>query len=231
MRSKIKGIIFDLDDTLFDCTGQLTEPARHRAAQILSNAHPNLSVTEACQQQTLLSQTLSSADAIRILGSEYKIPSNVVEQALDAYNTSKVEAITPFPDVLCTLETLSQNGYLLTLVTSGHPDRQRNKVRLLNLESYFSKKNKTLFLHDDRKTKDKGPFLAQAAKSLALDHTQILAVGDKLTAEIAAAKRLNMTTVHMRHGRQKDRQPQTLQEQPDYKIDAISNLLSLLPSR
>ena len=229
MTAKIRGIIFDLDDTLFDCTGQLTQPARRRAAQILASAHPALSVETGYQQQVILSQTPGSSEAIRILGTQYNIPANIVEQALRAYNSRTVEAITLFPDVLPTLNTLVQRGYQLALVTSGNPARQREKVRLLGLYDYFSEADKTLILLDDRKSSDKGPSLELAAKALSLSFAEILCVGDKLTDEISAAKTLGMTTIHMRHGRQKNRKPQTLSEQPDIEIDRISQLLSLVP--
>ena len=229
MMTKIRGIIFDLDDTLFDCTGQLTQPARRRAAQILASAHPHLSIETGYQQQVLLSQTHGSSEAIRLLGAQYNIPSNIVERALNAYNPHNVEAITPFPDVPPTLAILVQRSYQLTLVTSGNPDRQREKIRLLDLCDYFSEANNTLILHDDRKSNDKTPSLTQASKALSLPHAQILCVGDKLTDEIATAKTLGMVTVRMRHGRQKNRKPQTPSEQPDIEIDRISQLLSLLP--
>lgn len=229
MTAKIRGIIFDLDDTLFDCTGQLTQPARRRAAKILASAHPDLSIETGYRQQVLLSQTQGSSEAIRSLGAQYNIPPNIVERALDAYNPRNVEAIAPFPDVLPTLATLVQRGYQLALVTSGKPGRQRKKVHILGLCDYFSEADNTLILHDDRKSSDKVPSLAHAAKALSLPHVQILCVGDKLTDEIAAAKNLDMTTVRMRHGRQKNRKPQTSAEQPDIEIDRISQLLSLLP--
>lgn len=228
MTAKIRGIIFDLDDTLFDCTGQLTQPARRRAAQILASAHLDLSTETGYQQQVTLSQTHGSSEAIRILGAQYNIPANIVEQALNAYNPRNVEAITPFPDVIPTLNTLVQRGYQLALVTSGNPDRQREKVRLLGLCGYFSESNNTLILLDDRKSGDKGPPLELAAKARSLSHAHILCVGDKLTDEIATAKTLGMTTAHMRHGRQKNRKPQTPAEQPDIEIDHISQLLPLL---
>lgn len=229
MRAKIKGIIFDLDDTLFDCTGQLTGPARLRASQILAATPLQADAKTYYQQQEVLSQTHGSSDAIRKLGSQNNIPPDIVEKALAAYNSDEVETITPFPDVPETLSKLAQHNHKLVLVTSGHPERQRKKVHLLGLQNYFNETDNTLFLHDDRKSADKGPYLQLAAEHLSLLYSEIVAVGDKLTAEIAAANALGMTTVRIRHGRQKDRIPQNDAEYPDYEIDCISELLSLFP--
>ena len=53
----VRGVIFDLDDTLFDCTGQLTTPARRRAADILST-HTNQSNSDLVDTQSNLAETI-----------------------------------------------------------------------------------------------------------------------------------------------------------------------------
>lgn len=52
--AEIKGIIFDLDDTLYDCTDSLQEAARHRAAQAMVKAGLPLTLEEAHQLQVSL---------------------------------------------------------------------------------------------------------------------------------------------------------------------------------
>ena len=149
MTKKIKGIIFDLDDTLFDCMGQLNQSARRRAARILASACPGLSVETACRQQESLAQIQGSSEAICALGGQYDISPRIVKRALDAYNSRIVEAIAPFPDALDTLATLVQRGYALALVTAGVPERQREKVHLLGLGDYFSETDNTLIVFTD----------------------------------------------------------------------------------
>ena len=224
----VKGILFDLDDTLFDCTGQLTGPARRRAAAIFQNALPHLNLEDLCQDQARLSDILGSSGAIEEIGRCHRLSKALVQQALEAYNRSKVEAITPFPDVPETLTKLHDQGLALALVTTGRPNRQRQKVHLLNLEGYFNEQQGTLILHDERQTPLKDDALRQAAQNLNLPFQHLLAVGDKLDSEIAAANRLGLTTVRIRHGRQKNRPPQTQEEHPDHEIDRISDLLTLL---
>lgn len=227
--NKIKGIIFDLDDTLFDCTGQLTGAARQRAAQVISEERPEYSIASLIQLQETLSQSLGSGGALIEMGQQHNLSPDLITRARAAYNLDMVEDITPFPDTPDTLTQLAQRGYRLTLVTSGRPTRQRRKIERLQLTHFFCEKNGTLVLHDDQKTADKTPFIQQAATHLNLPNKVILAVGDKLDAEIASANTLGMTTVRMRHGRQKDRAPQTPQECPNVEISKLSELLTLLP--
>lgn len=227
--NKIKGILFDLDDTLFDCTGQLTHTARHRAAQTIISEVPDLTIPDLIAAQETLSQTLGSGGALQEIGRQHNLSKPLIERAREAYNLDVVEEITPFPDTHKTLLQLEKRGYKLTLVTSGRPNRQRRKVEQLNLVPYFNENNGTLHLHDDHINTDKTPFLKQAAQQLDIPHANLLAVGDKLTAEIAAANTLGMVTARIRHGRQKDRVPQTPAEHPNIEIDTLSELLTLLP--
>ena len=90
---KIEGVIFDLDDTLFDCTGQLTDPARHRAAQVFATAKPGLNIDDLCEAQKALAATGSSSDALRQIAREHDLSEAVVQQAHRAYNISVM-----FPD-------------------------------------------------------------------------------------------------------------------------------------
>ena len=228
---KIGGVIFDLDDTLFDCTGQLTGPARRRAAEEMAGALSSLSVGEICSLQADLSAAFGSSGAIREIGRQHPLPPHIVEGALRAYNREAVESISPFPDVPEALAELRKRGYRLSLVTTGRPDRQRRKVRLLGLGRHFDEARGTLLLHDDRQDPLKDASLRRAADRLDLPAHRILSVGDKLDAEIAASNRLGMATARLRHGRQKDRLPRTPEERPHYEIDRISDLLTILPSQ
>lgn len=228
-RRKIDGVIFDLDDTLFDCTGQLTEPARRRAAETLAGAIPGSDVTALQRLQAELADRLSSADSIREIARRHTLPADEVDSALSAYNRDQVEDIAPFPDALATLAELSARQYRLCLVTTGRPERQRRKVELLGLRGHFSEESGTLILHDDREVPEKDEALHRAARRLSLSPCRILSVGDKLNSEIAASKRLGMRTARLCFGRQRNQRPRTPEERPDHVLNHLSDLLDLLP--
>ena len=223
----IRGVIFDLDDTLYDCSGQLTDPARRRAAKCLSR-QSTLSPSELFSLQSDLAGELGSADAIREIGRREQLPGDIIESALKAYNRDVAESITPFEDTPSTLDELCDRGYKLALVTTGTPNRQRQKIQQLDFAKYFSESDGTLVIHDDRLLPDKGPALATTGANLDLSFDQILAVGDKLDAEISAANKLGMVTARFLHGRQKNRVPKTKDERPDHSLENISDLLKIL---
>jgi FMN phosphatase YigB (HAD superfamily) len=225
----IKAVIFDLDDTLFDSTGQLMQAARRRASEAIAAEASDLRADAVCSLQVELSEEHGSAGAIREICKRHRLPGQVAVRALEAYNSAEVEAICPFPGVKQTLDALRGRGYRIALVTSGRPARQREKVRRLGLDRYFEERRGTLTLHDDSEDSAKDGALQQSATHLGLPPNQILSVGDKLDAEIAASNRLGMSTARLRHGRQGSRRPETPEQRADYQIDQIPDLLRILP--
>lgn len=224
------GVIFDLDDTLFDCSGLLTDPARHRAARVLAREAEKLSETQAVKLQTQWSRELGSTEAIRKIARTHSLPESALTEALSTYNTPDVPPIDPFPDAIPVLCALADSGLALTLVTSGVPERQLAKIDRLGLDRIFSKDIGNLYLHDPSAgAPRKDPYLQQAARWMDLPHDRVAVVGDKLESEIEAGNRLGMTTIWARSGHQHPSSPGSPEQTPDHEINSLSELTALLP--
>ncbi|MHC5034316.1 MAG: hypothetical protein ACYTFZ_04710, partial [Planctomycetota bacterium] len=57
MAGPLKAVVFDLDDTLYDCTGTLLEASRRRAAAVLVEAGLPMSEEDALALQKELADT------------------------------------------------------------------------------------------------------------------------------------------------------------------------------
>jgi FMN phosphatase YigB (HAD superfamily) len=222
----IRGVIFDLDDTLFDCTGQLTIPARQRAASILAR-DTNQAEAELTLRQSDLAETLGSSGAIRAIGSELNLSDNIVDEALASYNRDDVPPIRPFNDAVSTLEALAARGLPLTLVTTGRRNRQLAKVERIGLSTFFSPQA-NLFIHEEGDHPDKEPQLRAALAATNLAPDQTMSVGDKLDSDIRVGNRIGLITVRFRHGRQKELEPEQPLDRPDYDIQRLGDLLEIL---
>lgn len=223
----VRGVIFDLDDTLFDCTGLLTEPARRRAAVLLA---PHVPEDEdgLVASQASLSDDLGSSGAIRAIGDAHGVDPAVVESALLTYNRDDVPPIAPFPDAVKTLDALLERSLPLFLVTTGRRVRQLAKVERLGLDRYFQA-DRNVFVHEpsaDRPEKDRE--LAAALEAGDLEPPATLSIGDKLDSDVRVGNRLGLVTVRLRAGRQKDLEPRSDDERPVYDIRALTELVSIV---
>lgn len=225
----IRGVIFDLDDTLFDCTGLLTVPARDRAARALA-PHTGLEIAQLVDLQTDLAAEVGSSEAIRSIGRTHNLPDDLITTVLETYNRDDVPAIDPFPDGIETVETLRGWELFVAVVTTGRRTRQLAKLERLGLAHYFTE-DRNLFIHDDPTQPDKGPQLLRAISTGDLAPSETLSVGDKLDADVAVGNRLGLITVHYRHGRQADRAPADASEQPAYQIERLKALLTIVRPR
>lgn len=222
---KISGIVFDLDDTLYDCTDHLREAAHRRAARAIVGAGLPLTEEEAYQLQIkLMEEHGPRFKAFARIAEIYGRDRDFVHDLMRAYNEDEVGEIRLFPDVIPTLTKLRSMGIKLFLVTSGVYARQEKKIRLLGLRNSFDR----IIINDDDRGVTKEECYIDLMEGCGLPAEEMLSVGDRIHSEIRICNSLGMNTVQMIHGRFKDLVPSSEVERPDFKIGAISELLTVL---
>ena len=192
---RIKAIIFDLDDTLYDCSGTLVLKSRKLAAKIISKAI-KCSETEALKLQLVLEDRLGpKADIFHKIANQYNLPEDFCEEISNTINTLEVEGATLFPGTMASIDELKRTGYKLFLVTFGNREIQEKKIKVLDLESAFDE----IIITENPLGKEK--CFKEILAKYGLEPEQVLCVGDKIKDEIEVGKRLGMSTALMKHGR------------------------------
>ncbi len=227
--AKIKAVFFDLDDTLFDCSGSLIDNARKRAAKAMVKAGLPCSSKKAYSLQVELFKQLGPMENIfDRMCNLFNCPKDerrkFVKAGFKAYNSDDVEKIKPFPDAIPTLKKLRKKGLKLVLITSGIYERQSKKIKILGLKKMFD----LILIHDFEKDVSKFKKFEKAMKELNLSSRKVIAVGDKVSSEIRMANRLGMISVRVLRGRFSKIKPRNELEEPDYSIKNIELLLPLL---
>jgi len=220
---RLKAAIFDLDDTLFDCTGTLVEAARRRAAKAIAEASASISAEQAYQE--IVEAYRASGphfDAIQQVASEHELGAAVAKAALEAYQADHVEEIKPFPDVVPTLDWLKDNGFSLFLVSSGNPARQQRKLDQLGIEDFFDEVHLTA---DDS---DKSSVFSEIMRRRKLSPDEVICVGDRIQSEIKIGNALEISTIRILHGRFSELTPSSPQENPRFSIKAVGELRPLI---
>ena len=220
LSNRIKAIIFDLDDTLYDCSGTLVLKSKKLAAKIISKAI-KCSEAEALKLQLELEERLGpKADISRKIANLYNLPEEFCEEISNTINTLEVEDAILFPDAIDAINKLKRTGYKLFLVTLGKKGWQEKKIKVLGLENVFDE----IIITDNPLGKEK--CFKEILIKYNLEPEQVLCVGDKIKDEIEVGKKLGMSTVLMKHGRHYNFYKSEINDSAPYTyITKISDLL------
>jgi 5'-nucleotidase len=200
--TSIKGIFFDLDDTLILC-----EPAMEAAhavcaerlgidSSVITNAINEIYAEEfdfGCSRYPLL-KTMSSRELRRTLTQKAFQRREIeadVEAILDLYESEEDKLIKVFDDTHDVLARL-KTRYPLGIITNGPSKMQREKIIRLNLEPYFS----PIVVDTEVGYAKPHPIIfAHAAWEMRIATENLLFVGNSLTADIAGANGAGWTSV------------------------------------
>lgn len=220
LSNRIKAIIFDLDDTLYDCSGTLVLKSKKLAAKIISKAI-KCSETEALKLQLELEERLGpKADISREIANLYNLPEEFCREISNTINTLEIEDTILFPDAIDAINKLKGTGYKLFLVTLGKKEWQERKIKVLGLENVFDE----IIITDNPLGKEK--CFKEILIKYDLKPEQVLCVGDKIKDEIEVGKRLGMSTALMKHGRHYNFYKSEINDSAPYTyITKISDLL------
>ncbi len=220
---KIQAVIFDLDDTLFDQTTQVTPAALAAVAEALgrqrldtpNNLREKMRAITTPHFAVLLDELLESYELAAIKKAELRTIGR------GAYlQEEHLHGIVPFPETADLLAEL-KNHVKLCLVTTGDPSFQGKKVELLGLADYFD-----IIIIDTNPSKEE-KFL-KILRSLNLKPRQVLCVGDRIDNEIKSANKLGMITARLLHGKYSVLTPKNQLEIPDYEIKTLGDVATLL---
>jgi FMN phosphatase YigB (HAD superfamily) len=224
----IRCVIFDLDDTLYDCFGQRVKPAHRHAAQAMVKAGLRATVEAAYRARMKAfndDPMLRHIDAVvteRFGGGD---PETISEAARNAYFNCPVGKLTLFPGTMPLLRFLHDRGIKCYVVSFGEPKIQKAKVRSLGLDRTPAIDH--IFYADRQNVLTKEGAFRQIQKRLGLKPSEILVVGDRAMSEIRAGNELGMHTVRIRRGEFARQDSKGKIEQPDYTVKSISEVRKL----
>jgi len=224
--SNIKGVIFDLDNTLVDFT-VMKEAAVEAAALAMMDAGLQLSIDEiklkiygVYEIEGIEFQNVFDEVLHEITG---KVEPKILAAGIVAYRRAREAMLVPYPHARNTLVTLIRMG-LKTAVVSDAPALQAwLRLRYLQLDDLFN----TVVTFDDtgeRKPSPK-PFLL-ALNILGLEAAETVMLGDWIERDIVGAKKIGMKTVHARYGEGADKKKYP--RIADAAIDDIGDLVDIV---
>lgn len=224
----IRCIIFDLDDTLYDCLGQRVRVTHRYAAQAMVDAGLKADAEAVYRARMRAFRTDPmlrhiDAEVTRHFGAEN--PEEISRIAREAYFNCPVGKLTLFPGSLPLLRFLNKRGVRNFIVSFGEPKIQHAKVKALGLDREQSVEK--IYFADRNNVLTKEAAFRKILKRTRLKSSEILVVGDRPAREIRAGKELGMRTVRLLHGEFKSQKPISPEEEPDYLVKSISEVRRL----
>lgn len=220
--AQVKAIIFDLDDTLYDCSGTFVLKSKKLAAKIISKAI-KCTEAEALKLQFDLEERFGpKVDISRKIADLHNLSEEFCDEITNTINTLEVDGVILFPDTLDSINKLKRIGYKLFLVTFGSRDIQERKIKALGLERAFDE----IIITENPQGKEK--CFKVILTKYNLNPEQVLCVGDKIKDEIEVGKRLGMSTALMQHGRHYHFYKSEINDSGSYMyITKVSDLLGI----
>ena len=224
----IRCVIFDLDDTLYDCFGQRVRVAHRYAAQAMVEAGLKADAETVYRARMRAFRTdpmLRHIDAEVTRHFRADDPEEVSRIAREAYFNCPVGKLTLFSGSLPLLHFLAKRGVRNFIVSFGEPKTQHAKVKALGLDREPSVEK--IYFADRNNVLTKEAAFRKIQKRTRLTPSEILIVGDRPAREIRAGRELGMHTVRLRHGEFKSQVPTGPEEEPDYVVKNISEVRRL----
>ncbi|MGC8812065.1 MAG: TIGR02253 family HAD-type hydrolase [Candidatus Aenigmatarchaeota archaeon] len=219
---KIKGIIFDLDNTLIDFI-KMKKEACKAAVKAMIKKGLKLPFRQAYKKlmETYFRVGIESDRAFEKFLEEQGFKNEkILAAGINAYLEKKKRFLKPYPRVKQTLKKLKELGLKLVIVTDAPKVKAYQRIISLGIDDYF---DFVIGKEDTGKEKASVEPLKLATEKLSLKPGEILLVGDSIERDIEPAKKLGMKTVLAKYGQERKEKGKA-----DFEIERIEDLLKLI---
>ena len=229
--NKIKTIFFDIDNTLYDTTLQ-AEMVRRNAIRAMIEAGLQIDEEKGLEELHKIVKEKGSNypnhfdDLLKKFGSEGN--PRIIAAGIVAYHTTKAAYLVPYPDTVPTLLELRDKGYRLGIITEGRPVKQWEKLIRLGLQHFFH----TVVISEEVKLAKPSPEIFKiAAEKAGCKTEEAMMVGDRLDKDIIGANIAGMMTVQLMKGKYSEIPPACCDEEPDYVVPNLREILKILKKK
>jgi putative hydrolase of the HAD superfamily len=196
----IKGILFDLDNTLIDFM-TMKERCTEAAVSAMIDAGLKMTKKKAYSLMMKLYKEYGIEDQMiyeRFLKKYlHKIDYQILSAGIVAYRKVKLGHMMPYPHVRSTLLKLKKKGLVLGVVSDAPKMQAWLRLTEMNLVEFF---DVVLGYEDTGKFKPSAAPFKKALGKMKLKANEVVFVGDNPKRDIKGASKLGMKTVLAKYG-------------------------------
>ncbi len=221
---KIKGVIFDLDDTLYN-SSEFVNIARREAVKSMIDAGLNINFDKAMEILNRIIKDKGSNygkhfdDLVKAILGRYE--PKIIATGIITYHNVKVALLRPYPYTIKTLLELKNFGLKLGVLTDGLAIKQWEKLIRLGIHPFF---DDVITSEEFGLGKPHLEFFKYGLDRLNLNPEETIYVGDRVDKDIQPAKELGMITVRILKGKYKNMKDDV----SDYQIKNIYELIDII---
>lgn len=225
---RIKCVLFDIDDTLYDATLQMNM-ARLNAVKAMIEAGLPVDVEKAYE-------TLENI--VAEFGPHYnkhfdkllehlglKKNPRVIAAGVTAYRETSTVYLKTYPDTVPVLLKLRESGYLIGAVSEGKIVKQWQKLIQLGIHHLF---HSLVVSEEIKEEKVTMKLFENILNQLHVTPKETLFVGNQLDTDILSANRSSIISVRIRKGKFKTEEPKDLATKPKFEISKLSEIFDVL---
>lgn len=188
----VKGVIFDLDDTLIS-EREYIQSGFKVISNVISNYYPFGKENLYKLLVNLFNEDNKNVFNRFLNKLQINYTSADIEYLIKIYRNHS-PSINLYKDVIPTLFILRNRGYKLGIISDGFKESQRKKISAVGLEKYFEKIILTDELGREFWKPNEKPFKLMA-ESFDIDYKDLIYIGDNEAKDFIAPNKLGMKTV------------------------------------
>jgi len=225
---KVRYILFDIDDTLYDSTLQMST-ARMNAIRAMTQTglptevETTYKVLEKIVEKYGPHYSRHFDELLERLG--LKWDPRVIASGVIAYRETSAAYLKPYPDTVPTLLKLRDKGYRLGVVSEGRAVKQWQKLVQLGAQHIPH----LVIISEELGLEALDSSLFKAVlERIDAQPRETIFVGSKLEPDIASANGLGVITVRIRKGKNRIETPERDEATPKYEIDRLSEIFDVI---
>jgi len=222
----IKAVLFDIDNVLYNSSHQV-EMARRAAIEAMVRSGLGMGIEEGfAKLEEIVKRYGSNFNKhYDMLVGNREDGHKIIAAGLVSYHNTKRAYVKPYDDTMPTLKKLKDSGYKIGVISDGVSIKQWEKLIRLGLENVF---DVVVISEDAGVEKPEAAIFQRACDKLEIQPEDCIYVGDRLDTDIIGANKMGMTSIRLLRGKYKNIRPTGLQEQPDFEIKRMEELIEIL---
>jgi len=225
---KIKCVLFDVDDTLYDTSLQMSE-ARLNAVKAMieaglpTNVEIAYRVLEEIVKEFGPHYNQHFDRLLERLGLKWN--PRVIAAGVTAYRETSSAYLKTYSDTVPALLKLRESGYRLGIVSEGRAVKQWQKLIQLGIQHLFHRVLISEEIKEDTVTPE---MFKLVLKELGAFPEETVFVGNRLDTDIQSANKAAIISIRMRKGEHRVEEPKSPEMAPKYEISKISEIFDVL---